>query len=183
MSIFADDFKIAQSWARELLTQMDVVILDTETTGLDSGAEICQLAVINLSGDVLINTLVKPTRPIPQQASRIHKITDQTVASAPTFADIYDVLRATLTGRRVVIYNVAFDVRMLKQSARPHQLELGHPVLGAAGYSCAMEWYAQWVGDWNDYHGNYRWQRLPGGDHTALGDCQATLAVIKQMAQ
>jgi DNA polymerase-3 subunit epsilon len=45
-----------------------------------------------------------------------------------------------------------------------------------------MHWYSQWIGDWNDYHGNYKWQRLPGGDHSALGDCRATLAVLKQMA-
>lgn len=29
---------------------------------------------------------------------------------------------------------------------------------------------------------NYRYQRLPGGDHSALGDARATLAVIKRMA-
>jgi DNA polymerase-3 subunit epsilon len=45
-----------------------------------------------------------------------------------------------------------------------------------------MHWYAQFVGDWNEYHGNYKWQRLPGGDHSALGDCRATLAVLKEMA-
>lgn len=31
-------------------------------------------------------------------------------------------------------------------------------------------------------HGNNRWQKLPGGDHSALGDARATLAVIRKMA-
>jgi hypothetical protein len=33
----------------------------------------------------------------------------------------------------------------------------------------------------NDYHQFYTWQKLPGGDHSALGDCLATLKVIKDM--
>jgi DNA polymerase-3 subunit epsilon len=45
-----------------------------------------------------------------------------------------------------------------------------------------MQWYSQWVGEWNDYHQDYKWQRLPGGDHSALGDCKATLEVIRRMA-
>jgi DNA polymerase-3 subunit epsilon len=47
---------------------------------------------------------------------------------------------------------------------------------------CAMQWYAQYVGEWHDYWGNYRWQRLPGGDHSALGDARATLSLLKRMA-
>ena len=50
-------------------------------------------------------------------------------------------------------------------------------------WECAMHPYSQWVGDWNDYHGSYRWQRLPGGDHTAIGDCHATYAVLQRMAE
>jgi DNA polymerase-3 subunit epsilon len=38
------------------------------------------------------------------------------------------------------------------------------------------------VGDWNDYHDNYKWHKLRGGDHSALGDCLATLELIRQMA-
>jgi DNA polymerase III subunit epsilon len=45
-----------------------------------------------------------------------------------------------------------------------------------------MLWYSQWVGERNEYHGDYKWQRLPGGDHSALGDCKATLEVIEAMA-
>jgi hypothetical protein len=46
-----------------------------------------------------------------------------------------------------------------------------------------MDWYSQFIGDWNDYYGSYCWQKLPGGDHSALGDCIATLEIIKLMAR
>lgn len=43
--------------------------------------------------------------------------------------------------------------------------------------------YSQFVGDWDRYRNAYRWQKLWGGDHTALGDCRATLARIAEMAK
>ncbi len=46
-----------------------------------------------------------------------------------------------------------------------------------------MQLYSDFVGEWNDYFGSNKWQKLPGGDHTALGDCLATLEVIKYIAQ
>ena len=54
--------------------------------------------------------------------------------------------------------------------------------LGIEGYTCAMLEYAKWVGDWDDYHCSFRWQKLQGGDHSSLGDCRATLDVIRKMA-
>jgi DNA polymerase-3 subunit epsilon len=45
-----------------------------------------------------------------------------------------------------------------------------------------MERYSTWYGDWSDYLGDYRYQALPGGDHTAAGDCLATLRVLTLMA-
>ena len=32
------------------------------------------------------------------------------------------------------------------------------------------------------FHQSYRYQKLPGGDHTAPGDCRATLALLRKMA-
>ena len=158
-----------------------MLILDTETTGLHGNAEIVQIGIIDLSGAVLLDTLVKPTRPISRDASAIHGITDAKVADAPTFADLAPQLRELLSGVTVVIYNAAFDERMLEQSAQAHQLTYEVPIF-AGEYTCAMEPYSTWCGDWSSYHGSYRWQRLPGGDHSALGDCRACLAVLKRMA-
>ena len=103
------------------------------------------------------------------------------VESAPTFADIAPQLRELLSAKTVVIYNSAFDVRLMEQSAQARGLTYEIPIF-AGEYKCAMEEYSAWVGDWSSYHRNYRFQRLPGGDHTALGDTRACLALIKRMA-
>lgn len=46
---------------------------------------------------------------------------------------------------------------------------------------CAMEQWAIWCGDYSEFHGSYRWQKLNGG-HRALDDCRACLALLHQMA-
>jgi DNA polymerase-3 subunit epsilon len=175
------DREQSRQWAQALLTRDEFVILDSETTGLGGTAEIVQIAIIDPQGRVLLDTLVKPTRPIPMDATAIHHITDAMVADSPTFAAIAPQLRELLAGETVVIYNSAFDVRMMEQSAQACGLTYEIPIF-AGEYKCAMEEYSQWVGEWSEYHGNYRWQKLPGGDHTALGDARACLAIVKKMA-
>jgi len=175
-----EDLHRARNWARDLLARQDWVILDTETTGLGSEAETVQIAVIAPDGAVLLNALVKPTRPIPPDATQIHGITDAMVTAALPFRDLHPALRALLQGRTVVIYNADYDTRILRQTAELAGLDW-RPIT----VECAMLRYAAFVGQWNSYHGNYRWQRLPTGDHhahDAVGDCKATLDVIRRMA-
>lgn len=174
------DREQAIAWARQML-ESDALILDTETTGLRNRDEIVQLAIIDMAGHVLLDCLIKPTIPIGRDASAIHGITDSLVAESPSFADVWPSIVDVIQGHTVIIYNADFDTRLLVQSARAHGMAL--PLVEGVVYTCAMLPYSAYVGDWNDYHGNYKWQRLPGGDHSALGDCRATLAVLKRMAE
>jgi DNA polymerase-3 subunit epsilon len=152
------------------------IILDTETTGLFP-CEAVQIAIIDLSGKTLLNSLIKPTRKITPGAADIHGITEKTVANAPTFKDIYEQIKSIITNKVVLIYNADFDSEVL---------DLCCEVYGLPKFKyeelCIMHLYSEFVGEWNDYHQNNKWQRLPGGDHTALGDCLATLDVIKVVA-
>ena len=69
---------------------MDTLYLDTETTGLSPsrGDRIVELAVVDDAGCPVINTLVNPERDIPWDAVRIHGITDEMVAQAPTMEEL-----------------------------------------------------------------------------------------------
>lgn len=176
----ATDRTHAATWAAKMLTRPDVLILDTETTGLDETAEIIQVAILTVAGRTVLDALVRPTRPIPAAASNVHGLTDADVAGAPTFADLAPALRAVLGGRTVLIYNRDYDTRLFAQSARAVGVDIGRPPFGAA-YECAMLPYSTWVGEPGRF-GGYRWQRLPSGDHSAAGDCRATIAVLERMA-
>ena len=172
----------ATTWARFLLARDpdSWVILDTETTGLGPQAEVVQIGVINGRGDVLMdNVLVRPKGRIEPDAARIHHITEEMVANAPSFLEVLPRLQDIARNKLLVIYNAEYDLRLLVQSAHAHNTM---PYLPYGGYDCAMLRYAEWVGQWNDYHNSFRWQKLAGGDHSALGDCIATLAIIEKMA-
>lgn len=181
---FAADHANASEWAKRMLTLDTWVILDTETTGLDGAAEICQIAIIDHTGAVLLDTLVKPTLPILTAASRIHGITDDTVNDAPPWTDVREQVQQIVAGKTVLIYNAEYDTRLMRQSDRMAIQGTVVPDFKTLAIEslCMMDRYSTWVGDWSDWHGNYRWQRLPGGDHSALGDCRATLKVLKTMA-
>ncbi len=171
----------AIEWARSVMGMGDqVVILDTETTGLGREAEVIQAAAVDVDGNVLFDLTCRPVLPIPAEAEAVHHITNEIVAGLPFFdRAMYPDLLLHLSGKVVVTYNVAFDRRLLRQTCE----QFGLTELHALGWHCAMERYAEYVGEWNDYHRSFRWQKLEGGDHSALGDCGATLALIRRMAE
>ncbi|WP_435607074.1 3'-5' exonuclease [Streptomyces ardesiacus] len=196
-----DDLGPTIAWAQKILADPDgYVVLDTETTGLTATSRIVEIAVTTVSGTVLLDTLLNPGEPIPAQATAVHGISDTMVQDAPTFSEILPRLTEALAGRRIVIYNRAYDTGRLLWELHLHHLVLGtvdfaeHPSYGvrrhAAAWAwleaqeweeCAMEQYAAFYGDWHDYFGSYTWQKLHGG-HGALGDARAVIARLEEMA-
>ena len=170
----------------DVLRNYDYLVLDTETTGLGSDAEICQIAIINAQGDTLMDRLIKPTRKIPLEAEGIHGISNEDVEYSPTIKAVLPRLIEITAGRQIVIYNAEYDTRVLNQSLGAH----GIRPLELSTW-CAMETFAAIYGDWNSYRHSYRWQKLstaalfydlPVIDaHSALGDCLMTLSVCKAM--
>ena len=177
----------AARWAHVLL-RGEFVIFDTETTGIGYDDELVQVGAIDQTGTVLLDTLVKPTRRITPEATAVHSLTADHVASAPAFPDIYPRLASVLKGRQVVAYNADFDSRLLQQACRQYDL----PVIATQGWQCAMRRYAQYHGQWNPSRQSFTWlslaaacakERIPVTDaHSAVGDCLLTLRLIQRMA-
>jgi len=181
------DRAAAVAWAAEMLRRRDVLFLDTETTGLDGRAEIVEIAVVDARGRVLLDTLVRPLRPIPPDALAIHGITDRMVAGAPMWPEVHaELARLFRECPHVVVYNAAFDRRVIAQTARQHCLP--PPI---AEWHCAMLQYAAYAGQRHPDTGGYRWHRLdraaaalgvPRPTHRALGDALACRSVVAAMA-
>jgi DNA polymerase-3 subunit epsilon len=168
-------------WAQEVLADESAVILDTETTGLKSTAEIIEISIINTQGNLLLDTLVKPKGKIPIDAYEIHGIGSGTVKNASIWPEIDDQVNNIIkNASRVVIYNAGYDTRLLRQTRRLYNLPPWN--IPAHHYQCAMKRYAEFYGDWRGHQRGFRWQPLQGGNHRALGDCLATLNVLKKMA-
>lgn len=168
----------AVRWARKILeNKKEYVILDTETTGLGL-AEIVQIGVINLDGKIILDSLVKPSISIPSRVTAIHGIDDNMVIDAPSFYEIYPQIYEALRWKNVLIYNANFDINVLGYCCRKFNR---FPLELKARSECVMKWYAQFFGEWNDYHKSYKWQPLYGG-HNAISDCLACLDLINEMA-
>jgi len=153
-----------------------VIILVSDTT--DFRGELVELSIIDLAGNTLYDQQFSPLLPIHPGALKVHGLTAEKLAGKPAFETEYGVVKAILKAASVVlIYNAAFDTSIIAKTCDVHELL---PIDYRA--DCVMEMYSQWVGAWSDYHRSYTWQKLPGGDHSALGDCRATLDVLKRMA-
>jgi DNA polymerase-3 subunit epsilon len=176
----------ACAWAIEHVRRPDTVYLDTETTGLDGAAEIIEVAVVDGAGRTLLDTLVRPDGPIPADATRIHGLRDGDVADAPRWPSVYPQLAELLAGRAVIVYNAAFDVRLVNQM----NARCGLPPISDQ-WQCAMRRYAEYAGVWHARHGNFRWHTLeaalsafgqPASPHRAAGDARACRLVTHGMA-
>jgi DNA polymerase III subunit epsilon len=170
------------------------VVLDTETTGLYAEAEICQIAIIKPDGTPLLNTLVKPQRGIPVEAQRIHGISNTDVKDAPNWLNVNEQVWSAIHGKTVIVYNADYDFRLIEQSEKACR-----PVAVSDWYTikreCAMLGYAEYKGDWSEYHHSYTYHKLTNAAraaryvlpdtmmaHSALGDCLMTLAVCRYLA-
>jgi DNA polymerase-3 subunit epsilon len=171
----------------------NTLILDTETTGLGSDAEICEISIIDGLGNVVFDSLIKPINPIPDEVIKIHGITNEMVLDAPSFEDVYSeiilILSPFLSNKTVIIYNKMYDLQILKQvSIRCNKKHISHEPFEAidAYTTCAMRYYSE-------FKNQAKWSKLTdacinmGIDitkfsaHRALGDCQMTLELIRCM--
>jgi DNA polymerase-3 subunit epsilon len=172
------------TWARNALKDPDIfVIMDTETTGLAKTDVIIQIAIIDLNGSTLIDTLVKPTKRkrMSPGATDVHGITMGMLKSAPYFVEIMDNLIKLTEGKKVIIYNARFDTQMIVQTCAYDEIDLRNRKW-YMDCECAMVLYSRFVGDWSDYHNDYKFHRLPHAGHSAIDDCNATLNLIKFIA-
>lgn len=98
------------------------VYIDTETTGLEKTDEIVEISIVDHDGSLLYSSLVKPSRPIPVEAQRIHGITNEMVTSSQSWPILWPTIRSFLYGRTVAAYNAPFDLRMMEQSHARYRL-------------------------------------------------------------
>ncbi len=163
--------------AHDLVSQK-LWILDTETTGLLNSDQVIEIGIVDEAGNCVLDERIKPTVPISSGASAIHGITYDDVSEGLSFRSIHNFLRQKDPSIKVLIYNSAFDSRLIDQSSVAHNL----PLIDLNA-TCVMLLYSQYIGDWDSSHSSYKWQKLPGGDHSAIGDCVASWGILRTMAR
>lgn len=174
--------------AEEMPVLSDVVVLDCETTGLDfEKLEPLEISIISGEGAVLYQSYLKPlyTERWPE-AEAINHISPQMVRDAPTIMDEGWKIRAILEhAKQIIIYNADFDLAVMA-------IWTGFRVSDEQWVRDTMLDFAAEYGEWDEYHGDYRWKKLAfaahhygyeweGDAHDSLADCKATLFVHNKL--
>ena len=168
----------------ELLNRQDVLILDTETTGLGKAAEVVEIAIVDTTGVTRLNTLVMPVGRISRDASDIHGLTRQKLRElkAQHWSDIHDHVCELLDGAAVVTgWNIPFDIRILEQTTEKHDLAL--PWIDTFDM---LDFYRRTRGRrYNSLSNAMKDEGLTwaGPSHRAESDCRAVLAVMHSLVK
>lgn len=167
------------------LADLPVFVFDLETTGLDVARDRpISIGGVRLHGGTIyraatIDRLVNPGLPIPPRSTAIHGITDDMVAGAGSFQDIWTDIEPLMQGVVLVGHNVGFDIAHMRSAAAradiawsPPEflctyllaaaLDLGLPSLGLDSLAGALGVQVR-------------------GRHTALGDALVTAEVFARL--
>lgn len=162
----------------------DYVVLDFETTGFGGNSHVLQVAILCNDGKILIDELVKPPPSACEtdklirmwgHAEDIHGISHYDVSGCRSFEEVEKDIAAILEGKIVVIYNKTFDMRYLSEETKAK----------ASRFECAMNGWKQFAGKRvklsvaaNDCGFCFEEAKA----HSAVYDCQATIAVWNVLA-
>jgi DNA polymerase III epsilon subunit-like protein len=196
--------------AQAILDDPDAVVFDTETTGwVQDGGVMVQGAIVARDGTELFNRCINPGKPVSEGAFEVHGLSDEYLAAFEPFVAVWPELRRALEGRRVVIYNKAFDTEILVNDLtrlpldvwgvpprfpdRPdlvadQQWEQGRAWVDRQQWECAMLLYSEWFGETRalGYPEGWVWQKLPrpaGAPHDAAADCRLVWELLERLAR
>lgn len=168
----------------------DEIVIDIETTGLCPVVdEILQIAIIDVNGNTLYNSYIKPICATEwTDAENINHISPDMVKDAPDIYAAMPVVNAILSqAKRIIGYNhINFDLEFMRAYGAiiPDDAELYDvmlefaPIYGERRYDTDDEYKWQKLTVCAAYYG-YDWRNDKAHDGEA--DCRATLHCYRKM--
>lgn len=167
-----------------------ILVYDVETTGLDAWTdEILQFSACDGAGNKLMDTYIQPIKAKSwPDAMAVNGITPSMVSAAPTMDELRPQIQRLFDAADLLVaYNNDFDngfLSMAKVDVYSHTMYERDMMLE----------FARIYGEWSDYFGDYKWQKLVraasyyGFDwgsykaHDSMSDVYATLHVFNHIA-
>jgi DNA polymerase-3 subunit epsilon len=168
------------------LREMKLVVLDTETTGLNPGAgdEIISIGACLIRGDKILPELfhrfTNPYRPIPPRITELTGINDEMVAGADDFYTVMADFLEFLKDRVIVGHAVDFDINFLNYKLKPYNMRINNYCIDTGTLSKAL--YPHWKEHTLD-NILANMDITPHGRHTAQGDALLTAEVFLKFAK
>jgi DNA polymerase III epsilon subunit family exonuclease len=165
----------------EAPTPAGYAVFDCETTGIDPAHdEIVSFALLRLDADgrefARSVYFVRPSRPIPAEATNVHGISDRDVENAPPLRELVPELLWLLDGAVFVAHNAAFDLAMLRQGLAGAGLAYKPPAV-----ACTLEAFRllEPLAPAHSLEELCRAHSIALTAHDALGDALATAALLR----
>ena len=167
-----------------LLGREDVLVLDTETTGVGRNAEVIEVVAIDTTGALRFEALSFPFGPISRGSQEVHGLSAEALHAmgARPWPEVHPALVPVLReAEHVLAWRADFDARVLEQTAAFHNLAQP-PVQWAdvrPAYVDARPGGRHSLADAMRREG-LTWE---GRHHRAEADCRAVLAVMRTLAR
>ena len=103
-----------------LLGRRDVLVLDTETTGVGPAAEVIEVIAIDTTGALRLSALALPVGPISRGSWELHGLSEAALHAmgARPWAEVHPELLSTRRNAAAVLaWRADFDARVLAQTA------------------------------------------------------------------
>ncbi|MEE2721105.1 MAG: 3'-5' exonuclease [Pseudomonadota bacterium] len=158
------------------LNRLEIVVVDTETTGLNTRKDnLIQVGAVRIVDGELIKgdsfeRLANPGRPIPANTQRFHGITDEMVAHAPAGGEILQEFLDYAGNAVLVGYNIAFDLAFMNRIGEIRNPTLDTMLLSVGAFPSRQDHSLEALADHFNEEIHSR--------HTALGDADATARIF-----
>lgn len=157
------DIKWRFEQIHDFLNAKNVVFLDTETSGKTDKDQIVEITILDLEGNVLLDTLVQPTVKVSHDAHNAHQISNKDLKKAPAWPDVYKRFLECTQDSVILAYNSKFDKRMVQQSCKAHGI-----VNKRRKWGCIMLAYSTFQGSARNER--YKWYKLVEASYNASLD-------------
>jgi len=164
----------------------DYVVFDLETTGMSPDKdEIVEISAIKVKDGEIVDefsSLVNPGMPIPAGASSVNGITDDMVADAPGFEEVFELFLEFIGEEVLVGHNIAgFDMHFLYRYAMQYwnmTLDNNYVDTVVIAKKCFPQMAHRRL---TDLAAHYKLNTE--GAHRALFDCEMNQKVYEYMAK
>ena len=120
-----------------MLSQMEVVVFDLETTGFSpyAGDEILSIGAVSMTGKEVaepetFHSYVNPKRMIPKHIQELTAITDEIAAASPDLIEVLKQFFAFVRGRTLIAHGSGHDKRFLDSALwKTSKVNLTHRLL------------------------------------------------------
>lgn len=158
----------------------NTIILAIQSSVFDVNSEMVEISIINTNGDVLLNTLVKPSTKITRETnlSDLHLTVDE-LKKAPKWADIYKQFRPIIkSADLVLIDNDIHSKKVIKQECQLNKVPFPRFESQSAIEYCTNLAQNKKPFDSIEAIASEREISIPDQNQNSLARCQLILSVI-----